>query len=592
MQNTNATVRHPLGNKATVLLSSVFGPYAQDDEYGSRTINPMELYHNQVTRFQGSFSLRMFHRSWGLMLIQANISAPCTLLDFPTRQRFIEELCQQKYDIIGISSIQANYLKVAEMCRLARQYQPAATIVVGGHVANLPNLRQRIDVDHIVLGEGVRWFRRFLGEDERKPINHPRVFAGFGARTMGINLRTRPQDLAATLIPSVGCPLGCNFCATSAMFGGRGASEHFYETGDELFAVMLDLEREMRVSSFFIMDENFLIHRRRALRLLELMRHHGKDWSLFIFSSAGVLQSYEIEDLVGLGIAWVWMGLEGEDSKYAKLRNIDTRQFVRTLQSHGIRVLGSTIIGLEEHTPANLDKVIEYAVSHDADFHQFMLYTPLAGTPLFNELKAKNLLLDPECLNAPDWHGQLKFAHRHESIPAGLETQALKDAFERDFAVNGPSIIRLTRTFLQGFLRYRNSSDARIRSRAHREANELIIGYAAGLWATARWYRRGTPAIRARIASLQRQIYAAFGLRARAAAWLMGPVVYLRMQAEARRLKKGWRYEPQVFCDRTNKHPEAIGSVSIATVAAPECMKNPSSKLVEVASINASSTAK
>ena len=43
----------------------------------------MELYHNQVTREQGAFSLRMFHRSWGIMMIQENISAPCTVLDFP-----------------------------------------------------------------------------------------------------------------------------------------------------------------------------------------------------------------------------------------------------------------------------------------------------------------------------------------------------------------------------------------------------------------------------------------------------------------------------------------------------------------------------
>ena len=41
---------HPKGVRARILLSSVFGPYAQDDEFGSRKINPMELYHNQVTR--------------------------------------------------------------------------------------------------------------------------------------------------------------------------------------------------------------------------------------------------------------------------------------------------------------------------------------------------------------------------------------------------------------------------------------------------------------------------------------------------------------------------------------------------------------
>ena len=94
-------VVHPLGSRAKILLTSIFGPYAQDDHYGSRVLNPMELYHNQVTRLQGPFSLRMFHRSWGLMMIQANTQAPCTLLDFPTLDRFIEELRSNEYDIVG-----------------------------------------------------------------------------------------------------------------------------------------------------------------------------------------------------------------------------------------------------------------------------------------------------------------------------------------------------------------------------------------------------------------------------------------------------------------------------------------------------------
>jgi hypothetical protein len=93
---------HPKGSSARVLLSSVFGPYAQDDEFGSRSINPMELYHNQVTRVQGAYSLRMFHRSWGILLIQHNINAPCTVLDFPKREDFARELRENQYDIVGI----------------------------------------------------------------------------------------------------------------------------------------------------------------------------------------------------------------------------------------------------------------------------------------------------------------------------------------------------------------------------------------------------------------------------------------------------------------------------------------------------------
>ena len=130
-----------------MLLASVFGPYAQDDQYGSRLINPMELFHNQVTRVQHAFSFRSFHRSWGLMLIQVNLKANCTLLDFPSEERFLEELKTRQYDVIGISSIIPNLLKVRRMCRLIRKHQPAATIIVGGHLANLPELTRWADAD-------------------------------------------------------------------------------------------------------------------------------------------------------------------------------------------------------------------------------------------------------------------------------------------------------------------------------------------------------------------------------------------------------------------------------------------------------------
>jgi hypothetical protein len=66
----------------------------------------------------------MFHRSWGIILIQANISSPCTVLDFPTRDDFAEELKKHQYDVVGISSIIVNVAKVREMCRIIRQLSP------------------------------------------------------------------------------------------------------------------------------------------------------------------------------------------------------------------------------------------------------------------------------------------------------------------------------------------------------------------------------------------------------------------------------------------------------------------------------------
>lgn len=551
----SAPPRHPLGNKARVLLCSVFGPYAQDDAYGSRSINPMELYHNQVTRLQGPFSLRMFHRSWGMMLIQANITAPCTLLDFPTLDRFIEEISQNRYDIIGIGAIIPNVGKVEHMCRLIRAHQPEATIVVGGHVANMADLDKRIDADHIVRGEGVRWFRRFLGEREDQAIRHPRILSGIGTRTMGITLSAKPGDVAATLIPSVGCPIGCNFCATSAMFGGKGKFIDFYKSGDELFEIMCGLERDLRVRSFFVMDENFLLHRKRALRLLELMQQHDKAWALYVFSSANVLRSYTIEQLVSLGISWVWMGMEGKSSQYAKLSGTDTQALVKTLQSHGIRVLGSSIIGLEEHTPDNLGQAIEYAVSHDTEFHQFMLYTPIPGTALWAEHMASNTLTDPDCKDVADTHGQLRFGHRHPHLPPGMETEFLLRAFATDFEVNGPSVVRVARTTLQGWQRYKRHPDARVRRRFAYEASELATVYAGAVWAARKWFG-DKPALRARIDAVLQSLYREFGFKARLAAPLVGRFIYYQLGRESRRLAQGWTYEPPTFYEKSNQ-PQA-----------------------------------
>ncbi|MDP6153644.1 MAG: cobalamin-dependent protein [Phycisphaeraceae bacterium] len=536
----------PLGSKANVLLTSVFGPYEQDDEYGSRKMNPMELYHNQVTRVQGPFSLRMFHRSWGLMFIQANIEAPCTLLDFPTRDRFIEEIRDHDYDIVGISSIIPNVLKVQTMCELVRRHLPNATIVVGGHIANFPGLDRRIDADHIVRGEGVRWFRAWLGEETNRPYRHPAIASGIGTRNMGMTLNEKPGDVAAAVIPSVGCPLGCNFCATSAMFGGKGKFVNFYETGDELFDIMCQLEKTMRVQSFFMMDENFLLHRRRALRLLELMEEHDKAWALYVFSSANVLRTYTIEQLVGLGISWIWMGLEGQNSQYSKLHGVDARALVRQLQAHGIRVLGSSIIGLEDHCPENIDDVIDYAVGFDTEFHQFMLYTPIPGTPLYRELDTKGLMMAPGTYAEGDIHGQYVFNYRHPHIHNGQEAEFIERAFVRDFEVNGPSVVRVIRTTLAGWQRYKNHPNARIRRRFAWEARSLSTTFAAAAGAAKLYYRK-QPAMHARMATVLRDLHRQFGFTSRVMSLLGGWWLERRIRREEKRLAAGGTCEPPTF---------------------------------------------
>lgn len=542
---------HPLKSNARILLTSVFGPYAQDDQFGSRVINPMELLHNQVTRVQGPFSMRMFHRSWGILFIAANINAPCTCLDFPTLDRFVEELKTHQYNVIGITSILANLGKVKHMCDLIREHQPHARIVIGGHLAALEGLADRIDADHIVRGEGVRWFRHYLGEDEDAPVRHPYLWSSSNYRVMGVPIPEFIDDIPATLIPSVGCPMGCNFCSTSHMFGGKGKFVNFFPTGDALFELMCAMEREQGVKTFFVMDENFLLDRKRALRLLELMQKHEKAWSFYLFSSANALRSYTMEQLVGFGIVWVWLGLEGEESQYSKLHHTDSRTLVRELREHGIRVLGSSIIGLETHSPQTIDEAIDYAVSHETEMHQFMLYTPLPGTPLHKELSARGVVFSPNQFPESEIHGQQFFNYRHPLIPPGQEAEMILRAFTRDYETNGPSMLRTVRTTLNAWQKYRNHPEARIRRRIKHESRGLATLSPAGIWAGIRFFE-GNETVQTKLRATLEALYKEFPVRARLVAPLIGRILLATIRREAKRLQQGQTFEPPTYYDEND----------------------------------------
>ena len=259
---------HPKGTRARVLLSSVFGPYAQDDEYGSRAINPMELYHNQVTRGQGPFSLRMFHRSWGLMLIQANISAALHAARLPDAATASSRRSDAGSTTSSASaSIIANVGKVREMCRLMRQHSPQSTIVVGGHVAN--DSRHRADRSTPTRSSGARasaGSAQFLGEPVDRPVHHPRHPVVVRLPPVRAARAARRRQRGRDDHPVGRLPDGLQLLLDLGHVRRQGQVHQLLRDGRG--AVPRDVRaRSRRWASrrFFMMDENFLLHRKRAL---------------------------------------------------------------------------------------------------------------------------------------------------------------------------------------------------------------------------------------------------------------------------------------------------------------------------------------
>jgi radical SAM superfamily enzyme YgiQ (UPF0313 family) len=313
------------------------------------------------------------------------------------------------------------------------------------------------------------------------------------------------------------------------------------------------METRLKVRSFFIMDENFLLHRARAMRLLELMKEAGKSWELSVFASANAIRKYSMQELVELGVSWLWMGLESPRAGYSKLQGADTQQLTRQLREHGIRVQGSTIIGLEHHTPENISAEIEHAVAHETDFHQFMLYTPVPGTPLYKEMAEQGRML--EGVDLADVHGQFKFNFKHAAISRDDSKTFLDWAFWRDFERNGPSVYRICQTMLQGWKRYKDYPDPRVRERFAREMTKVRTVYSAALWAMERQLGNANRTVSQQIHCLREQIGKEFGVASRLTANLLGPVLLWTSRREEKRLSAGKTYEPPAILERRNWVP-------------------------------------
>ena len=232
------------------------------------------------------------------------------------------------------------------------------------------------------------------------------------------------------------------------------------------------------------------------------------------------------------------MGLESPQSAYSKLKGADTLALTRELQSHGISVLGSTIVGLEHHTPENIAREIEHAVSHDTDFHQFMLYTPVPGTPLYQEMADQGRLLD---VDLADIHGQDHFNFQHAAISREESKTFLDWAFRRDYERNGPSIYRLARTMMEGWRRYHNDPIRACAQRARRYGRDLRTGYGAALFAMEKYLQPSNLEVSAKIRELRKDMERELGHFTRWVDRRGRPVVLWAARRDARKFPRGKR---------------------------------------------------
>jgi radical SAM superfamily enzyme YgiQ (UPF0313 family) len=323
-------------------------------------------------------------------------------------------LARFRPDVIGTSCYITGVNEVIKICRQAKRWNPAVRTVVGGvHAAKAPEDFSDPSVDCIVLGDGTTMIGELLDAfAASRPLEEisglalpagPRQVALTAERhympapdSLPLPRRELVAHLAhkyyylfhrpvATMKTTWGCWYKCNFCFTWRITDGTPYSRSPESIVDELARI----ESE----DVYIVDDIFLINRKRLAAIADLLRARGIKKKYLVYGRADFIAENEdvIAEWAGLGLSAVLIGLEASTDK--ELDELDKEctvdyntRAIEVLRRHGVDTYGS-LIPRPDYTDEEWDRLGRFIEDNGLYYLNISPLTPLPGTLIWEEYK-------------------------------------------------------------------------------------------------------------------------------------------------------------------------------------------------------------
>ena len=304
------------------------------------------------------------------------------------------------FDLVAVSSFTA---KADVMYAIADHYRArGTTVVLGGLHCTLVPDEAAAHADAVVVGEGERLWPRLLADWRRGAL--ARVYRNAGVRDVDLAEAPLPRydllELArynrVPLQTSRGCPLDCEFCAASKIFG---AYKRKPVAG--VARELREIQRHWAHPFVELADDNTFVDKGWARDLVRAIADAGVHW--FTETDVSVADDPGLLDLLGeSGCRQVLIGFEspraaslaGLEAHDWKARRRDGyRRAIDAIQARGVSVNGCFIVGLDGDTPDVFEEIERFVRSSGLTEVQVTVLTPFPGTALYRRLRREGRLL-------------------------------------------------------------------------------------------------------------------------------------------------------------------------------------------------------
>lgn len=193
---------------------------------------------------------------------------------------------------------------------------------------------------------------------------------------------------------SRGCPFDCKFCSVIRVFGRQYRFNSVQHALGEIKYACSNTK-----DNIFFVDDNFSANRKRTKELLRAVIAEGIKpfWSAQVRTDVA-----KDEELLRLfadsGCHMLYIGFESINpvtlESYNKGQSLDEIvRCIKTVQAHGIQIHGMFVLGADTDNVDTIRKTADFAMNLGIDTVQFMILTPLPGTPFFFEMRDSGRLL-------------------------------------------------------------------------------------------------------------------------------------------------------------------------------------------------------